>query len=213
MIYNNNIQFNTPFINSDKYLHKETHIVHKDIFYLDYNEILYLKSPTIVKKFLEAGQQLTWVNNDLQNIHNIHNVGNRFISNVYYLDQEVDNELDNEDDSEILFDYSFFPFLLFEEFLQINSKKYYMRNFIKQINVINKEMISTLCSDSLEYNLDMENYVYLCWIQLWALSFHYQHETEKHYWFQELLKVLKKVKYHDVSLNYIFIFFLNVSYI
>jgi len=46
----------------------------------------------------------------------------------------------------------------------------------------------------------MDNFIYLCWIQLWTMSFHYQHESEKKYWFQELLKVLDRVKTHEVFL-------------
>ena len=46
----------------------------------------------------------------------------------------------------------------------------------------------------------MDNFIYLCWIQLWTMSFHYQIGEEKKYWFQELLKVLDRVKTHEIEL-------------
>jgi hypothetical protein len=45
----------------------------------------------------------------------------------------------------------------------------------------------------------MENYIYLCWIQLWAMSLWYLDEHEKRYRFQQLLGVLDKVRNHEME--------------
>jgi hypothetical protein len=45
----------------------------------------------------------------------------------------------------------------------------------------------------------MENYIYLCWIQLWAMTLWYQDEIEKRYRFQQLLGVLDKIRNHEME--------------
>ena len=47
---------------------------------------------------------------------------------------------------------------------------------------------------------DMDNYIYLCWMQIWAITFWYCEEKEKRYRFQELLKVLSKTSSHEMEI-------------
>lgn len=47
----------------------------------------------------------------------------------------------------------------------------------------------------------MENYIYLCWLQLWAMTFWYHDNIERTYRFQQLLDVLDKVKHHEVNIS------------
>ena len=47
---------------------------------------------------------------------------------------------------------------------------------------------------------DMDNYIYLCWMQMWAITFWYCDEQEKRYRFQELLKVLSKTSSHEMEI-------------
>jgi hypothetical protein len=44
----------------------------------------------------------------------------------------------------------------------------------------------------------MENYIYLCWAQLWAGTFWYHDEIEKQYRFSQLLEVLDKLTHYEV---------------
>lgn len=49
---------------------------------------------------------------------------------------------------------------------------------------------------------EMENYIYLCWGQIWAMTFWYHDPEEKRYRFEQLLLVLDKTKHYEVIKNY-----------
>jgi len=53
----------------------------------------------------------------------------------------------------------------------------------------------------------MENYIYLCWAQLWAMTFWYHDPEEKRYRFNQLLNVLDRLGQYEVNnfniLNYL----------
>ena len=52
----------------------------------------------------------------------------------------------------------------------------------------------------------MENYIYLSWIESFAVTFHYCEFYEKPYRFQQLLNVIKKLNWIDEeTLNLIFV--------
>jgi len=46
---------------------------------------------------------------------------------------------------------------------------------------------------------EMENYIYLCWAQLWAMTFWYVDPEEKRFRFEQLLNVLDKTKHYEVK--------------
>jgi hypothetical protein len=45
----------------------------------------------------------------------------------------------------------------------------------------------------------MENYIYLCWAQLWAMTFWYHDTEEKPYRFKQLLNVLDRLGHYEVK--------------
>lgn len=47
---------------------------------------------------------------------------------------------------------------------------------------------------------EMENYIYLCWAQLWAMTFWYVDPEEKRFRFEQLLSVLDKTKHYEVNI-------------
>ena len=52
---------------------------------------------------------------------------------------------------------------------------------------------------------DMKNYIDLCWLQMWAMTFWYCDKKEKKYRFQQLLKNIKKTSNHEMEiLNLVF---------
>ena len=46
----------------------------------------------------------------------------------------------------------------------------------------------------------MKKYIYLCWIQLWALTFWYCEEKEKNYRFQELIKIIEQSSCYEMEI-------------
>ena len=47
---------------------------------------------------------------------------------------------------------------------------------------------------------DMKKYIYLCWIQLWALTFWYSEDNEKRYWFKQLVNVISDSSCYEIEI-------------
>ena len=78
-------------------------------------------------------------------------------------------------------------------FFAENVKDYFPPpNFNEELDIINDDIISKSHLADVSIRLDdMKKYIYLCWIQLWALTFWYCQENEKKYWFQQLIKIIE----------------------
>ena len=108
----------------------------------------------------------------------------------------------NLSDDKITFKYPIFPKLLADAFFKHN-----IRQFIEPINLneniksINEDIIlkSHLGGVKMRQN-DMANYIYLCWMQMWGMTFWYCDEREKNYRFQELLKVINRTSNHEMEI-------------
>ena len=93
----------------------------------------------------------------------------------------------------VIFEYPIFPKLTSLLFLNDNIKVYFPpESWNENINSINEDLISKshLGDVSIRLN-DMKKYIYLCWMQMWALTFWYSEESEKRYWFQELIRIIE----------------------
>ncbi len=99
----------------------------------------------------------------------------------------------NESDHKIYFNYPIFPKLTNLLFLLDTIKDYFPpQNYNEELDVINDDIISKSHLADVSIRLDdMKKYIYLCWIQLWALTFWYCEESEKKYRFQELIKIIE----------------------
>ena len=106
-----------------------------------------------------------------------------------------------ENSNEISFSYPLFPIL--DQEIYTSSKKDYIfpPNLNEELQLINLHIISISHLGNIEISkYEMENYIYLTWIQLWAYSFWYQDQIEKRYHFKQLLKVLDKVYHHEIEI-------------
>ena len=81
-------------------------------------------------------------------------------------------------------------------------------NLNENIISINEDIISKSHLGRVEMRLnEMVNYVNLCWIKMWAMTFWYCDEQEKRYRFQELVKIIGKLlnllvsTYHYLTYN------------
>ena len=108
---------------------------------------------------------------------------------------------DEKDNKRIKFKYPVFPKLTTKLFFYNMLEYSPPMNFNETIDNINADIISKshLGGVSLRQN-DMKNYVYLCWMQMWAMTFWYCEEKEKKYRFQELLKVLDMSHCYDMEI-------------
>ena len=100
------------------------------------------------------------------------------------------------------FNYPIFPKLTNLLFLAENIKEYFPpQNFNDELDIINDDIISKSHLADVSIRLDdMKKYIYLCWIQLWALTFWYCEEKEKNYRFQELIKIIEQSSCYEMEI-------------
>ena len=102
----------------------------------------------------------------------------------------------------IVFEYPIFPNLTTKYFFKNNITEYFLpMNLNENVESINTDIVakSHLGGVAMRLN-DMDNYIYLCWMQMWAITFWYCDQKERRYRFQELLKVLNKTSSHEMEI-------------
>ena len=106
------------------------------------------------------------------------------------------------DENKILFKYPIFPKLTNLLFLSDNIEVYFApENWSENMNLINEDLISKSHLGDVSIRLDdMKKYIYLCWMQMWALTFWYSEENEKNYWFQELLRIIEASSCYEMEI-------------
>ena len=110
--------------------------------------------------------------------------------------------IQNKIDEELSFSYPIFPKLTTDIFFRQNISQFIEpMNLNENIISINEDIIlkSHLGGVQMRQN-DMINYINLCWMQMWGMTFWYCDEKEKNYRFQELLKVIKKTSNHEMEI-------------
>ena len=125
---------------------------------------------------------------------------NRIKLLTYGIDVHYGKNEKNEDSA--FFNYPIFPKLTNLLFLPETIKDYFPpQNFNEELDIINDDIISKshLADVSIRID-DMKKYIYLCWIQLWALTFWYCQEIEKKYRFQELIKIIEKSSCYEMEI-------------
>ena len=108
----------------------------------------------------------------------------------------------NTIDDNIIFNYPIFPKLTTDIFFRQNISQFIEpMNLNENIISINEDIIlkSHLGGVQMREN-DMINYINLCWMQMWGMTFWYCDEKEKPYRFQELLKVINKTSNHEMEI-------------
>ena len=109
---------------------------------------------------------------------------------------------DTSDENKVIFNYPIFPKLTTLFFLADNIKVYFPpNNWNEDIDIINEDIISKSHLGDVSIRLDdMKNYIYLCWIQLWAITFWYCEENEKRYRFQELIRIIELSSCYEMEI-------------
>ena len=108
---------------------------------------------------------------------------------------------DDLNKDKFIFKYPIFPKLTTKLFFQNMLDYSPPKNWNEIIDTINADIISqSHLGGVMLRQSDMKNYVYLCWIQMWAITFWYCEEIEKKYRFQELLAVLEKSQLYEIEI-------------
>ncbi len=101
------------------------------------------------------------------------------------------------------FTYLLFPILNLDLFFNNNSVNEYSPppDFSEEIDLISTDIISKSYLGSYKiHKIEMKNYIYLTWLELWAFSFWYFDKKERKYRFNQLIKVLDKVIHHEMEI-------------
>ena len=121
--------------------------------------------------------------------------------------QKITEEKDkNSDDKDYLFNYFIFPVLNKNFYESIRFDEYYiLPDIYSNIERINSDIIFQVMNnskkkDNNKINQEMENYVYLAFVELWAFSYWYLDSSEKDQKFNQLIKILDKIKNLEIEL-------------
>ena len=112
------------------------------------------------------------------------------------------------ENSTIAFDYTLFPVLDFSIYCNNENVNQYIPppDYSEEIDAINSDVISkSSLGQNMNRTLEMKNYLYLTWLEMWAFTFWYNEPGEKHFRFDQMLDVLDKVIHHEMNiLNLLF---------
>ena len=103
----------------------------------------------------------------------------------------------------IKFDYTLFPVLDFNNYCNNDNVNQYIPppDYREEIEVLNMEAISkSSLGKNINRAMEMKNYLYLTWLEIWAFTFGNNDFGEKHYRFDQMLDVLDKVIHHEMNI-------------
>ena len=103
----------------------------------------------------------------------------------------------------IKFDYTLFPVLDFSIYCNNENVNQYIPppDYSEEIDAINSDVIAkSSLGQNMNRSIEMKNYLYLTWLEMWAFTFWYNEPGEKHYRFDQMLDVLDKVIHHEMNI-------------
>ena len=108
-----------------------------------------------------------------------------------------------EDENIIKFDYFLFPELDFNIYCNNDNVNQYISppDYREEIEALNMEAISkSSLGKNINRAMEMKNYLYLTWLEIWAFTFGNNDLKERHYRFDQMLDVLDKVIHHEMNI-------------
>ena len=104
---------------------------------------------------------------------------------------------------EIYFNFFIFPELDFKLYCNDDNVNDYIPppDYTEEIEAINTIVISkSSLGDNINRSLEMRNYVYLTWLEIWSFTFWYIEKNERQYRFNQMLDILDKVIHHEMNI-------------
>ena len=110
--------------------------------------------------------------------------------------------------SDFSFKYALFPKLDFDIYCNNDNASEYIPppDYSEEIESINVDVISkSSIGQNMNRSLEMINYLYLSWLEVWAFTFKYIDKKERPYRFNQMIDILNKVIHHEMNiLNLLF---------
>ena len=105
--------------------------------------------------------------------------------------------------NKIQFSYLIFPVLNMDLYFNETNIKNYIPPplYSWEINQISSDIVSRSDLEGVGLrSIEMENYIYLTWLELWAFSFWYVDKKERSFQFETMMSVLNKVTHHEIEI-------------
>ena len=109
----------------------------------------------------------------------------------------------NPENKKLMFEYILFPELNFDIFCNNeNVNDYFVPpDYSEEMEALNIELIShSSMGQSINNALEMKNYLYLTWLEIWAFTFWYIDKPERAYRFNQMLDIVDKVIHHEMNI-------------
>ena len=109
----------------------------------------------------------------------------------------------NSENNKLMFKYILFPELNFDIFCNNeNVEDYFIPpDYSDEMEALNIELIShSSIGQSINNALEMKNYLYLTWLEIWAFTFWYIDKDERPYRFNQMLDIVDKVIHHEMNI-------------
>ena len=108
-----------------------------------------------------------------------------------------------KEETKLKFDYPLFPILDFNLYCNNDNVNQYFPplDYREEIEALNMKSISnSSLGKNINRAMEMKNYLYLTWLEIWAYTFGNNDFGEKHYRFDQMLDVLDKVIHHEMNI-------------
>ena len=132
----------------------------------------------------------------------LHNLG-QIITVKKFEENNKNNNVDKTKKDQLFFTYFIFPQLDFQIYCNNNNvNAYYIPpDYSEDIEAKNTDLISkSSIGQNINHTLEMRNYLYLTWLEIWAYTFWYVDKDERKYRFDQMLDVLDKVIHHEMNI-------------
>ena len=109
----------------------------------------------------------------------------------------------NSENNKLLFKYFLFPELNFDIYCNNENVNDYITppDYSEEMEALNIELIShSSIGQSINNALEMKNYLYLTWLEIWAFTFWYIDKDERPYRFNQMLDIIDKVIHHEMNI-------------
>ena len=116
---------------------------------------------------------------------------------------QIIKQTKSKEETTIKFDYPLFPVLNFNIYCNNDNVNQYFPplDYREEIEALNMKSISnSSLGKNINRAMEMKNYLYLTWLEIWAYTFGNNDFGEKHYRFDQMLDVLDKVIHHEMNI-------------
>ena len=110
---------------------------------------------------------------------------------------------DDTEETKMVFNYILFPQLDFSIYFNPDNVESYINvpDYTEEIEAINSELLSkSSIGKNINLGLEMQNNIYLTWLEVWSYSFWYMDKDERQDRFDQALDIIDRVIHHDINI-------------